>query len=193
MEGGTFWPLSYWEKKGLDIERIEKCSPPSCIREDPVLGTCYKVVLVSDSKRRQFDKVLQDVSTLTPESQVASTAASSSGDMAMRALTIQEMIAREKEQKQQEKQEKKDLQIKITKATKPADAMLKVLSAIKANIKLDKLPPALAVVNPLEDSIATITAAIEQVKGEYSDAKAAKLMEEIQKAKQVAKMMKIFT
>ena len=103
------------------------------------------------------------------------------------------MIAREKEQKQQEKQEKKDLQIKITKAARPADAMLKVLSGIKGNLKFDKLPPAMAVVNPLEDSIATITAAIEQVKGEYSDAKAAKLMEEVQKAKQVARMMEIFT
>ena len=71
--------------------------------------------------------------------------------------------------------------------------MLKVLSAIKGNIKLDKLPPALAVVNPLEDSIATITAATEQVKGEYSDARASKLMEEIEKGKLVAKMMRIYT
>ena len=49
MEGGNFWPLSYWKTKGLNINRIRKLSPPECIREDPVLGTCYKVVIVSDS------------------------------------------------------------------------------------------------------------------------------------------------
>ena len=142
----------------MDTERIARCSPPECIREDPVLGTCYKVVLVSESKSRTFDKVLKDVTTLTPEGQGSSTAASSSGEMmAMRALTIQEMIAREKKQRQQEKQDLKDLQMKITKAMKPADAILKVLSTIKADLKVEKLPSQMAVSNPLEDSVANVT------------------------------------
>ena len=81
--------------------------------------------------------------------------------------------------------------MKIAEATKPVVAILKVLSTIKANLKVEKLPPALAVANPLEDSIATVTDAVWQLTDTYSDAKAKKLIEEVEKAKQVAKSMKI--
>ena len=83
--------------------------------------------------------------------------------------------------------------MKIAKATKPATAILKVLETTKANLKVEKLPPAYAVANPLEDSIATVTDALEQLKDTYSDATAKKLIEEVEKAKHIAKSMKTFT
>ena len=150
MEGGSFWPLSYWERLGLDADRIARCSPPECIREDAVLGTTYKVVVLSDNKKRKLENVLQDDATLSPEDQVSSTAASSSGGGAgLSGLSIQQLIAREKMQKQQEKQDVKEKLKLVGAATRPAEAMLKALAKIKADIKVDKLPAALMQANPL--------------------------------------------
>jgi len=40
---GDFQPLSYWEKQGYDVARIEANTPPEDIRENSQLGTCYRV------------------------------------------------------------------------------------------------------------------------------------------------------
>ena len=194
MEGGNFWPLSYWKTKGLNTERIAKFSPPECIREDPVLGTCYKVVIVSESNKRKFDKVMQDTTTLTPEGQVSSTAASSSGEGAgLAGLTISELIAREKLQKEQEKQALRQRNKMVAKATKPADAILKVLWEIKAHLNVDKLPLALAAANPLESAIATVTDALATfTSNTYSNENVKELHSEVMKAKCVAKSMRVF-
>ena len=193
MEGGAFWPLPYWKTKGLDIERIAKFSPPECIREDPVLGTCYKVIIVSESNKRKFDKVRQDTTTLTPNDQVSSTAASSSGGGDCSGLTISELIARKKAQAKEDKEAEKLRKITLSKATRPAESIIKMMSTIKANLKVDKLPPALAVANPLEDSIMNIQKAMDALNDTYSDAHVKQLNEETEKGKHVAKSMRMFT
>ena len=194
MEAGSFWPLTYWKAKGLNTERIAKFSPPECIREDPVLGTCYKVVVVSDSNKRTFDEVMQDTTTSTPEGQVSSTAASSSGEGAgLAGLTISELIAREKLQKEQEKQALRQRNMMVAKATKPADAILKVLWEIKAHLNVDRLPLALAASNPLESAISTVTDALATfTSNTYSNENVKKLHSEVLKAKCVAKSMRVF-
>ena len=193
MEGGSFWPLEYWKAKGLNTERIAMFSPPECIREDPVLGTCYKVVIVTESNKRKFDKVMQDTTTLTPEGQVSSTAASSSGGGDGSGLTFKELIARKKAQDKEEKEASKLRKITLAKATKPAETIIKLMSTIKANLKVDKLPPALAVANPLEDSIMNIQKAIDALNDTYSDAHVKLINEEVEKGKHVAKSMRMFT
>ena len=194
MEGGNFWPLSYWKTKGLNINRIRKLSPPECIREDPVLGTCYKVVVVSDSNKRTFDEMMQDTTTSTPEGQVSSTAASSSGEGAgLAGLTINELIAREKLQKEEEKQALRLRNQMVAKATKPADAILKVLWGMKAHLNVDRLPLALAASNPLESAISTVTDALATfTSNTYCNENAKKLHSEVLKAKCVAKSMRVF-
>ena len=67
-----------------------------------------------------------------------------------------------------------------------------MMTTIKANLKVDKLPPALAVANPLEDSIMNIQKAIDALTDTYSDAHVKQLTEEIEKAKNVAKSMRLF-
>ena len=137
---------------------------------------------------------MQDTTTLTPEGQVSSTAASSSGEGAgLAGLTIKELIAREKAQQQQDKQALKLRNSMIAKATRPAESIIKVMSTIKASLKVEKLPPALAVANPLEDSITSVQNAIEALKDTYSDAHVKQLSEETEKVKNVAKSMRLFT
>ena len=108
-------------------------------------------------------------------------------------MTISELIAREKLQKEQEKQALRQRNMMVAKATKPADAILKVLWTIKANLKVDKLPPAMQVANPLEDSIMNVQKAIDALNDTYSDAHVKQLTEEIEKSKHVAKSMRMFT
>ena len=78
-------------------------------------------------------------------------------------------------------------------ATRPAESIIKMMTTIKANLKVDKLPPALAVANPLEDSIMNIQKAIDALNDTYSDAHVKQLNEEIEKSKHVAKSMRMFT
>ena len=81
----------------------------------------------------------------------------------------------------------------VAKPTNPADAILKVLWEIKAHLNVDKLPPALAVANPLESSIATVTDALATFRtNPYSNEKVKKLHDEVAKAKCVAKSMQVF-
>ena len=96
-------------------------------------------------------------------------------------------------QQQQEKQALKLRNSMIAKATKPAESIIKMMSTIKANLKVDKLPPALAVANPLEDSIMNIQKAMDALNDTYSDAHVKQLNEEVEKSKHVAKSMRMFT
>ena len=193
MEGGSFWPLTYWAAKGLDTERIAKFSPAECIREDEVLGTCYKVIIVSESNKRKFDKVMQDTTTWTPEGQASSTAASSSGGGDCSGLTFTEMIARKKAQDKEEKEASKLRKSMLAKAARPAESIIKTMSTIKENLKVDKLPLAMQVENPLEYSIMNVQKAIDALNDTYSDAHVKQLTEEIEKSKHVAKSMRMFT
>ena len=108
-------------------------------------------------------------------------------------MSIAELIEKEKLNKMQEKKALKDSQMKVAKATKPAKAMLKSLLTIKANLKVDKLPPAMALSNPLEDSITAVTTAIDALEHSCSDAMVKQLNEEVVKANHVAKSMRVFT
>ena len=81
----------------------------------------------------------------------------------------------------------------ISKATAPGHAMLKVLTGIKANLKVEKLPGALAVANPLADSIEFVQKAMTAVQESYCDENVQQLVAEIAKAKHVAKSMRAFT
>ena len=138
--------------------------------------------------------MLNDGTTLTPQGQVSSTAASSSGEGAgLAGLTISELIARDKLQKEQEKQALRQRNVMVKKATRPADAILKVLWEIKAHLNVDKLPPALAVANPLESSIATVTDALATfTSNTYSNENVKQLNSEVAKAKCVAKSLRVF-
>ena len=55
---GQFQPLGYWEKKGYDIESIKKNTLPKNIREHPVLGPTYRIVIEKD-KSLQCEKVVR--------------------------------------------------------------------------------------------------------------------------------------
>ena len=50
-EGGVYLPLSVWKVQGYDPVAIQANSKPVNIRTDPVLGTIYRIVLTSLSKR----------------------------------------------------------------------------------------------------------------------------------------------
>lgn len=42
---GDFEPLGYWATKGYDIERVRLYTEAANVREHPVLGTTYRVVI----------------------------------------------------------------------------------------------------------------------------------------------------
>ena len=48
---GGFYPLGWYEKQGFDTARIVANSKPCHVREHPVLGTVYKVVIASEGGR----------------------------------------------------------------------------------------------------------------------------------------------
>ena len=48
--GGSFLPLTVYEKAGFDIDRIVAKSQPSDISDDPVLGCCYRVRITTTMK-----------------------------------------------------------------------------------------------------------------------------------------------
>ena len=183
-EDGSFYPLSYWEKQGLDTERIARMSPPENVREDAVLGVCYKVVIHSDTKKRKIEHVLQD------NTEASSGSSSSSG---LSGLSIAQLIQKERDDKQQEKKEMRNRLAATSKALAPGHAMLKVLTGIKNNLKVEKLPGALAVANPLADSIEFVQKAMTAVQESYCDENVQQLVAELAKAKHVAKSMRAFT
>ena len=47
QQGGSFLPLSVWERKGYDIAMIEKHNTANNVRVDKVLGATYRVVTQS--------------------------------------------------------------------------------------------------------------------------------------------------
>ena len=49
---GSFYPLSYWQTQGFDIERIRTKSTPEDIREHAVLGTTYRVHIDTSTDQR---------------------------------------------------------------------------------------------------------------------------------------------
>lgn len=49
--GGEFLPLSVWQTKGFDSEKIKNTTPPEDIQVNPQIGTCYRVKIYSS-----FDK-----------------------------------------------------------------------------------------------------------------------------------------
>ena len=53
-EGSEFLPLSVWASRGFDAERIGRLSKPENIREDEVLGTCYRVEISSTFNKRTW-------------------------------------------------------------------------------------------------------------------------------------------
>jgi hypothetical protein len=46
-DGGEYLPLSVWANRGFNADNIRDRSAPDDIREDKVLGTCYRVRIVS--------------------------------------------------------------------------------------------------------------------------------------------------
>ena len=44
-EGGDFLPLSVWETRGYDTDRIKRLTPPEDRRDHPVLGETFRVVV----------------------------------------------------------------------------------------------------------------------------------------------------
>ena len=48
---GGFYPLGWYEKQGFDTARIVAHTKPCHVREHPVLGTVYKVVIASEGGR----------------------------------------------------------------------------------------------------------------------------------------------
>ena len=59
MNGGEFLPLSVWATRGFDANVIkEKIAPEDC-REHPVLGTTYRVKILSMGDR--FEKLTRAV------------------------------------------------------------------------------------------------------------------------------------
>ena len=72
-DGGEYLPLSVWTVRGFDADRIARNTHPADIKECPVLGTCYRVKIVSKGntgsrtltksqslKRKTNDVALQD-------------------------------------------------------------------------------------------------------------------------------------
>ena len=51
--GGEFLPLRVWETRGFDPETIEASSDPSDVMEHKVLGTTYRVSIVSTGHRSE--------------------------------------------------------------------------------------------------------------------------------------------
>jgi hypothetical protein len=51
IDGGEFLPLSVWGRRGFDEERILLHSLPADVREDRVLGTTYRVKVLSTGNR----------------------------------------------------------------------------------------------------------------------------------------------
>ena len=49
-EGGAFLPLSVWQTKGWDVERLKANTPPEDIRETAQGGTCYRVRILSQGE-----------------------------------------------------------------------------------------------------------------------------------------------
>ena len=49
--GGQFLPLSVWQTKGFDSEKIKNSTPPDDIQVNPQVGMCYRVKIYSS-----FDK-----------------------------------------------------------------------------------------------------------------------------------------
>jgi hypothetical protein len=45
-DAGEFLPLSVWTNRGFDAERIKENTPLCDVREDRVLGTCYRVKIL---------------------------------------------------------------------------------------------------------------------------------------------------
>jgi hypothetical protein len=59
--GGTYQPLSYWERQGYNVDAIVRNSPPENIETHAVLGTTYKVDLKTvnrETAERQVRSVL---------------------------------------------------------------------------------------------------------------------------------------
>ena len=49
--GGEFLPLSVWQTKGFDSEKIKNTTPPEDIQVNPQIGTCYRVKIYSSSDK----------------------------------------------------------------------------------------------------------------------------------------------
>jgi hypothetical protein len=47
FDGGEFLPLSVWERRGFDIQRIESRTRPEDVKDDDVLGKVFRVRIIS--------------------------------------------------------------------------------------------------------------------------------------------------
>jgi hypothetical protein len=51
IDGGEWLPLSVWGKRGFDEDRIKRLTLPIDVREDRVLGTTYRVKVLSTGNK----------------------------------------------------------------------------------------------------------------------------------------------
>jgi hypothetical protein len=137
-EGGTFLPLSVWVAKGFDGDMIKNNSTPENVQVHPVIGTTYRVELVSSGTKRSYGDAFEDVHTLGSGNGAGASA--SSGDVKQAQGNIQEAIEARLEEAQRLKCEQKTQEQTRKRLEQPLHKQLKSIEAIKMNIKASPHP-----------------------------------------------------
>ena len=151
-----------------------------------MLGTCYRVELVSQSRKRSWGDTFED----TAQSSTGN-AASSSGQST--TSSISELIDQQKKEQLAAKQRAKEEQQQIVKAKQPAVKMIASLTGLKSQLKAEKIPASFMTSNPIDDALASLRDALSAMESGFSSEKADQVRAKTVSASSVMKAMKAFT
>ena len=157
-----------------------------------VLGTCYRVVLATDSRKRSHGSTFEDTVSADPNSQrQKQDNAASSADA---SLSIDELICKKKKEDSASKLREKVQKAACAKASQSASVVMVALKKMKANVKADKMPSSFAANNPIDEAIEKLQHAMTDVShSSFSEALLASVKTKTAAGVTVMKAMKAFT
>jgi len=187
-DGSEFLPASVWAAKGFDADRIVRLSKPENIKEDDVLGTCYRVEISSRFNKRTHGQAFEDTAHADPsESRQANVRgqANLAGGLANNSdLSLQErmklQVQRLAELKQQAKKDINDRKQLL----KPAKKEMNALTKLEGDLKVAKLPEHMQVQghNPITVAKTNLSNLINDIEFHSDDAKDGDLKLKLDKA-----------
>ena len=152
-EGSEFLPASVWAAKGFDADRIVRLSKPENIKEDEVLGTCYRLEISSSYNKRTHGQAFEDKAHADPRGQASGSGqANNNSDLSIKER-MELQVKRLAELRQQAKQTMNDRK----KLLDPARKEFTWLTKMEGELKLAKLPEHMQGNNPLEKVKAKLT------------------------------------
>ena len=150
-EGSEWLPASVWATRGFDADRIVQLSKPENIKEDAVLGTCYRLEISSSYNKRKWGHAFQDQAAVVGPSAGERGQAPAGGQ----ANNVSDLSLKEKMQVQLKRlaelkeQAKKDI-VDRKQLLCPGKKEMTALTKMEGELKVAKLPEHMQGSNPIE-------------------------------------------